>query len=160
LLRAIRSHPENIFNNKNNARIALIFSGTALVLIGASGNKTLMYGLFANLTFIVLVTAAGLSQSRLVVNPVLRHIGLVSYSIYIVHFAVIDGFRDWVVPQMNHLNPPLQLFIVFSATVVFSTAISTLTHRFIELPMIAAGRKISNARSARHAHRGKIVPET
>jgi len=121
----------------------LAITSVILFLLGASNNKTLTNYLLTDLVFILFVSAVSLSQSRIIVNSILRHIGMVSYSLYIVHFALIQLFETMIVPEMGSINPCVQLGIVFGVTMIVGTAIATLTHIFIELPMIKVGTRIS-----------------
>ena len=84
---ALQVRPEHPFNCKPVATAALLASGLLLIGAAASDNKTLTNYLLADALFVPLVVAAYASRSRLIVNRRGAHVGIVSYSVYIVHFA-------------------------------------------------------------------------
>jgi peptidoglycan/LPS O-acetylase OafA/YrhL len=78
------------------------------------------------------------------VSNILVWIGKVSYSAYFVHFAVLHYF-----PQLRTTgSTPLDLVIAYAAVLALTIAISSLTYRFIELPMIRLGSMLIEYRRA------------
>ncbi|HLJ00972.1 MAG TPA: acyltransferase [Bradyrhizobium sp.] len=71
-------------------------------------------------------------------------IGKVSYSAYFVHFAVLYRFP----PLPPTGLAPLDFAIVYAMVVASTVAISFLTYRFIETPMIRLGSTLIEARRA------------
>jgi peptidoglycan/LPS O-acetylase OafA/YrhL len=73
-----------------------------------------------------------------------RRIGEVSYSMYLIHFALLrTSFRmaEWLIPASDWRT--MLLFFAVTASATF--AIACLTYQFVELPVIrwAAGRPVS-----------------
>jgi peptidoglycan/LPS O-acetylase OafA/YrhL len=96
--------------------------------------KHLLYG-FAFLAFTLGLAAA---PSRVLVNRISQHVGRVSFSVYLTHFAVIGALA----PIGGRLIGPEPLQFALAAAMVgaLSVGLSTLTHRWIEVPGQAAGR--------------------
>lgn len=127
--------------NKFLTHGAFALAAALLIGLAASNQKSLANYLLADFVLIPLVVAVRFSQTPLIVNAVLRHIGKVSYSIYIIHFAVIDWARIHGLPGLADFDPGAQLAIVYVSVLAVATALATLTYRWIELPMIELGRK-------------------
>ena len=72
-----------------------------------------------------------MSQRHRSVPRWLRHLGLVSYSIYIVHPLLLGWIKRF---------GPTGLFVLIFVAIVI--AVSTVTYRVIEAPAIHAGRKV------------------
>jgi exopolysaccharide production protein ExoZ len=79
--------------------------------------------------------------ARIFLNPVAVFFGKISYSLYFVHFAVLQGFylcwHDGL-PLSGPLATPLAWLLLLAA----AGAISWVTWRVIELPGIALGRRL------------------
>ncbi len=88
--------------------------GIALIILGGSLNKKNII-------------------NRIIANPILTYFGLISYSMYLYHFAIIAILRYWQVTITNHRA--IYLFIVI---VLFST----MSYFLIEKPIRKL--KISN----------------
>jgi exopolysaccharide production protein ExoZ len=75
----------------------------------------------------------------------LSQIGLCSYSIYLVHFAVIDVIRMALKElALNKVQAGMiLLFLIFIAVTAISYFFATLSRRLIELPSIEIGRRLS-----------------
>jgi peptidoglycan/LPS O-acetylase OafA/YrhL len=110
---------------------------TAAGLIGGSAQHILVGDVFLSL----LLIGAGLSQSRVIDNPILKHIGVVSFSIYLWHFLIIDILQP--LPGYFSSSPMIGLLIVYAISVSASVAVATITYRYVELPMIKLGRRIA-----------------
>jgi peptidoglycan/LPS O-acetylase OafA/YrhL len=85
----------------------------------------------------------------LLVNRVTIYVGRVSYSAYFLHFLVIR----FLPPRLPQLGPYGDLgFVAYYLIVVAATvALATLTHRYVELPGIAIGRRLAARISDRSA---------
>ncbi|EML7011503.1 TPA: acyltransferase family protein [Klebsiella pneumoniae] len=76
-------------------------------------------------------------------RPVL-YIGRISYSIYMVHMVIVFCILS-LLSGYNEL--PLYMYAVFPVScIVVSIAISSLTYRYIEKPMMSFGKRISGKR--------------
>lgn len=113
-----------------------VMTGLALIRLPVS------YLLYA-ICFGIFVIGQSLAPWRLLINPVIRHIGKVSYSAYFWQFAVIDLARYWIDPPF--LRQPLRLAWFYLAVVAVTTLLSTLTHELIERPGIEIGRRVTSS---------------
>jgi len=96
-------------------------------------------------------------------NPVLSNawmarIGQVSFSMYIVHFALlfpVFTLMSWITRHVGAgLDDSVFLILYFPVLALAAFAVSTLTFRFIEQPGIRLGRRLIKCRAAaigRHA---------
>ncbi len=95
--------------------------------------------LFAT-AFVLLGFILSRKQYKILVNPVVMYIGKVSYSMYLVHFAVLFfmvklNFAVYVA-ETSALTALANYFIRFILLVVISTAISTVFYNTIEVPLL------------------------
>jgi peptidoglycan/LPS O-acetylase OafA/YrhL len=102
--------------------------------------------ILAGIAFVLGVVAIGLRPYRAIVSWPMVWLGKVSFSVYLVHFAVDDGFRK-LMPGFFGASVEGWLAIVASivlllATLSVSFAVSLLTYHLVEQPMIARGRLI------------------
>jgi peptidoglycan/LPS O-acetylase OafA/YrhL len=114
-------------------------------------------------TVIFVLLAWGLSQKpvTLLVNRVTTTAGVMSFSIYILHFAAIDiarkifGFplRGYNPGQIDNwldipllaaadLSPSVRFAMIFAVTILITFPTAAITYRLIEQPGIAAGRRL------------------
>jgi peptidoglycan/LPS O-acetylase OafA/YrhL len=116
--------------------LALSFSDTALYL------GHVLFGVL----FVLLGWSLALSPNRAIVNPVMCYLGRVSFSSYLAHFAVLDLVATYfqrLTPIAGGTMPALAHFAgLFSATLAGTVLVSTLTHRLIEMPGQAIGRRV------------------
>jgi len=99
--------------------------------------------LFGILIFLFVIGALG--EKKLITKKPLCYIGKISFSCYIIHFAVIE----LLLKIINHLFPPFysimptcQFLLFFIATLVLTIFISSFTYRYIEIPGMKIGRMI------------------
>ena len=122
--------------------ISLVFVGQLI------GIHLLSLHILFGIAFVILGIALSKSESKFLINPILIYIGKISFSMYLVHFAVLHWltkfhFVDFVVVSNSYtgiINYGIRLLIL----IVLSTIISTLFYRLVELPMQNIGRKIIN----------------
>lgn len=87
--------------------------------------------------------AAGLAFRRRKVPAALAWLGLVSYSVYLLHPLVLNAYR--AIPVM-HQSHPLGVQIALAAGIVAVTlAGSALSYRLVEAPMQRYGRRVARA---------------
>ena len=116
----------------------------------AAISKTLNSLELAGLTFAV----AMLCRHRKVPRA-LAWLGLVSYSVYLLHPALVEAYAS--VPFTQNENfVPMELLLV-AAFVTVLLACCGLTHRFIEAPMQRLGRRVAARLDARF---GPDTPDT
>jgi len=88
----------------------------------------------------------------LLINAWLRYLGKISYSCYLIHFAVLSlvlkYFKIDISLFAHHVNSlsSLENFFIYLKitvmTLVITTGISTLTLHLVENPGIALGRRL------------------
>ncbi len=89
------------------------------------------------------ILAIGLSkiEIKIIVNVITIYIGKISFSMYLVHFAVLhilsmNNYIDY------HTNSILNLIIKYMVVVLISAAFSTLFYRMIEVPFQNFGQRL------------------
>lgn len=95
-----------------------------------------------------LLLAWGLSQNsaKLLVNPVLNYIGEVSFSLYLVHFAVLNALE--FTGHSNLIRPSRMITaladfgIRYMLVVVIGVALATIFYRLIEMPFQSLGKRL------------------
>ena len=108
--------------------------------------------LLVGLAFVGIIIALSGETLWWLTNPVIRYIGKISYSCYLVHFAALGitlrlfGIRltnEFQSFDTGHPFSNLLLFgKIFTVALVLTVAISTLTLHLIENPGIALGKKL------------------
>jgi peptidoglycan/LPS O-acetylase OafA/YrhL len=101
------------------------------------------------LVFAALILAICYSPTRLIVNPVTRYLGTVSFSLYLLHPFVIALLLDaqrWIDRELGGGLPALaaRLALIFSAV----TAAASVTYAFIEKPGMNLGKRLTSPTSA------------
>ncbi len=110
------------------------------------------------MAFIVLGYALSLKEFYALVNPVTIYLGKISYSMYLVHFAILYGltrfnYVDWIPADSafgSLVNFGLRLCVLVSLTAL----VSTITYRLVEVPFQNIGKKIIRRRE--NAHRATL----
>jgi len=99
--------------------------------------------------------AAGLAWRHRKIPAILPWLGLVSYSVYLVHPLLIELYRD--IPGTRGPHPfPVQMLLA-AAFLLVLLGCCALTHRFVEVPMQRQGRKLA-ARLGAWCGPGNPVP--
>jgi len=73
----------------------------------------------------------------------LKNLGLWSYSLYLLHFPLIQSYSlmvNWALPEQSQ-SPPIY-FLVMTATIAAIVPFSVLFYRTFEVPSIALGKRI------------------
>jgi peptidoglycan/LPS O-acetylase OafA/YrhL len=125
-----------------------VLLGTALgfCLAGLAPTST-----FWGTAFAIFAAGLALHPSSFLVNGFTRYLGDISYSGYLVHFAVLDVAER----VLRHFTPlaryPLPHLAVLYGAVVFGTIlVATVTTRLIERPARGTGRSLIAALERRH----------
>jgi exopolysaccharide production protein ExoZ len=134
--------------NSVAANALLILSSALLIAAGASGYLAMRHPLTACLLLIPFVYAVYLTKPHVLLNPLLEHIGMVSFSVYIVHFAVLHYISPSVLALVPNLGPDLKFVVLWAVALAISVAISTVTYRLVELPFIELAKRLSRRQSA------------
>jgi peptidoglycan/LPS O-acetylase OafA/YrhL len=125
---------------------AMVAAAIGLVIDSqARGHSNLLVAI-ALLT--LFVWSASAMPPRWLNARVLVFLGQISFSFYIVHFAVLG----WLAPLGPVLEPEIgaafAMIAITAATLVLAGAIAAMTYRWIERPIIAATRGIGRRRPA------------
>lgn len=146
----VKALPEKLHLPRNG----LLVLGAAIVfLILAVGIGS--HGVFTEqvvfaLVFLLLVVALAIYPPPFMVNPVIRFLGRVSYSFYLLHFVFMElelrFFKTHFAGPFS--NPLLAYFILFVVTLVIVTPVSWLTWKFIEQPFIQLGASLARRLNA------------
>lgn len=72
----------------------------------------------------------------------LQKLGLVSYSIFLVHFPIIDWWRPIFAARLTGAGPVISFGVFFTAILGASWLIAHQTYRWIERPGIALGNRL------------------
>lgn len=127
---------------QREAKIAFVVLFAVTVLCAASRGAFSSY-ITADILFFGLILTGAISDFPALSSSALTKIGQVSFSIYLVHFAVLScvaPVAKWLLPYGSACALVLMYFLVFA----LSTLISLVTYRFVERPGIRLGRKISD----------------
>jgi peptidoglycan/LPS O-acetylase OafA/YrhL len=118
--------------------------------------------------FLLLAWSLALYPNAFLVNPVTQHMGKVSFSAYISHFAVLDLVERGLpgqVPSFAGLHPEIRFAAFVAICTVLTVAVSTLTYRLIEVPGQELGRRLIRFLEARETlkeearhHLGGVIP--
>ncbi len=84
--------------------------------------------------FALVAYALFLHPFRFFVNPLTMYVGKVSFSVYIVHFALIDRFHYWLPHGFIPNNMGLNYLASSITATMIAVALSFLTWRWIERP--------------------------
>ena len=77
---------------------------------------------------------------KVIVNPVIDYVGVVSYSVYLWHPAVIQGLAK--IPGLGGAQGSLPSFLLFaSVSLVACLVIATLSYAFVEKPFLKLARR-------------------
>jgi peptidoglycan/LPS O-acetylase OafA/YrhL len=91
-------------------------------------------------------------RSRVLINPAAVFCGKISYSLYFVHFAVLQYcYRQW--PDGLPLPAPAATPAAYLLLLTLAGAVAWVTYHAIELPGIALGRRLVARLEARRAAR-------
>lgn len=100
--------------------------------------------MFISISFVFLAFYSTKSSNILLVNPLIGIIGKVSYSMYLIHFAILDfmlkiNLAD-IIDNSNHHT--INLMLRFSIALSVTFAISWILYNIIEKPMQKSGGKL------------------
>jgi peptidoglycan/LPS O-acetylase OafA/YrhL len=125
--------------------IGLVFAGVVTsVWWGGMDTAASWVG---TLTAVAVLFAAGMALRHRSVPRVLARLGVISYSVYVVHYVLIL----WLGPIMlRHQHDPVPVQVLWAlGFVAGALGISELTHRGIEKPFQRLGRRVTKALDGR-----------
>jgi peptidoglycan/LPS O-acetylase OafA/YrhL len=99
-----------------------------------------------------LVLCLSANPTRLLVNPTMRHIGKVSYSAYLIHFLVVEAFRQVFGPiELSGLPAVLVYGLSLLLVAGITVGVSTITQRVIERRGVRWGEALITSMHRRKA---------
>ncbi|MBU66453.1 MAG: hypothetical protein CL858_13525 [Cupriavidus sp.] len=131
--------------------VGIFWLGAALALLTASSylhaDRFISSHVVAGLGFVLLALALFDPEARFLDNSVLRKIGEVSFSIYLLHHLVVHYTGGTIVRALSSLglgtSGDMPYAIAYVAITAMSTALAMVTYRLIEEPSIALGSRLS-----------------
>jgi peptidoglycan/LPS O-acetylase OafA/YrhL len=119
----------------NNKKSSFLLLGIGLFLILGTVPVHVLYAG----AFVLLAWGLAIHPTRILVNRATRFIGLVSYSVYIWHFWVLDHLAPRILPlvqvfQSKERNGTVQFFVLYPIVFCVTLLIATLSYYIIELP--------------------------
>jgi peptidoglycan/LPS O-acetylase OafA/YrhL len=126
--------------------LPLVISTVLLIAQFALGIQALPPHVVCGMAFIVLGIALGRREFVVLVNPVFVHLGRVSYSMYLVHFAVLHwlatfGGGDYL-PVTDSSSAMINYMIRLCILATTTVAVATMFYWLVEQPTQRIGRKL------------------
>lgn len=95
---------------------------------------------FYGASFLLLALALAAHPTRLLVNPIMRTLGEISFSLYIFHFVVLYVFEKMLFLKGFSYHGNAGFFSAWFLVLVVSSLISLISYRYIERPGMKAGK--------------------
>jgi peptidoglycan/LPS O-acetylase OafA/YrhL len=134
-------HAASLPENKPTALFLVVLG--VLMVFGAAPRHILV-----SVAFVAIAYGLSIQPFKLIVNPVTRFIGTISFSGYIWHFWVLDHMAGWVHHHVHvpHVSPNATGLLHFVATYVLTAIcvlpIATASYYLIESPGQEIGKWI------------------
>lgn len=130
-----------------------LFAGWVLILVklaGASAAQVLSLHITMGVAFALLALTLALYPTRVLVNPLTRWIGRLSFSMYLTHFAVLDAFAALGI-SARFGRGDVTALLHYGCVVAVTAGVSWVCYRAIERPGIDAGRRLIDRLEAQPA---------
>lgn len=123
---------------------SLVLVTSILYLIDLSSGRYMLFGphLLFSIAFILLGYCLSKKDFWIFVNPITTYIGKVSYSMYLVHFAILYWLTRLKLVDLVPANPILNYCVRYLCVLVLSTVISTVFYNIIEVPFQRLGARL------------------
>jgi exopolysaccharide production protein ExoZ len=134
---------------KSGPGAAIFYACAFAIVLGAVSKSHLLNFLVIDLLFAGLVLGASASRPRFLEGRAMPFIGVTSFSVYILHFAVVDAL-DGLLPASLRSGSwafLLAYIVIFAVSLV----LSYLTYTYIEQPFIGFGRRLTKRGDVVHA---------
>ncbi|MDD2921659.1 MAG: acyltransferase [Anaerolineales bacterium] len=96
---------------------------------------------FYGLAFLTFTLGLYFNPNKILVNPVTRWIGKVSYGLYFVHYPVLLQIKLWF-PLDAYFGKTAQFAVYFIAALIISSLVAAITYQFVEVYGMNLGKKI------------------
>ena len=151
LARTLEGRPAN---PSTGAALLAVAGMTIFTAVGIGKHGWLLEHVCFALGFVPLVPGLKVLPTPLLVNPATRFLGRISYSVYLLHFAVLllalnslDGFLP---PAWQRSLPAFLL--LFAATLAGTSGLAWLAYRWVERPCIDLGGRLARCVASRRGH--------
>lgn len=125
------------------AAIALVAITVYLCVAFSSGGYALIPAHYMfGAAFVIFGLALAAHPFRLLVNAVTRHVGKVSFSVYLLHFWAISLVKSALGPAFSNADPRIWGVVCYVATTVLAVLAATLSFHFLERPGQALGSRL------------------
>lgn len=126
--------------------ISSIIGITVLSILNGVGGDYFPSHFLFGICFIGLAYGLGTVNKHLLVNKISKFIGEVSFSMYLIHFFVLDVVVLLIGNKIQtQLPSSMALIVIYVLTLIISIFLSYLSYRFIEQTGIRVGRKLSTS---------------
>jgi peptidoglycan/LPS O-acetylase OafA/YrhL len=128
-----------IMENKK-VQPSLLFASGSLFLAGLATEFNIFPGhILAAVAFVLVGYSLSVYKTKIIINPLLQNIGKLSFSMYLIHFAVLYwlqyfGHEDFV------YNGKIDFVLRYGIVTILTAALSVVTYNLIEVPMQTVGR--------------------
>lgn len=119
----------------------LIISGVFMAQLCIKTPILLPNHFMFGVAFLLLGYALSAYRFKILVNPVVNHIGKISFSMYVTHFAILYWLNYFNLIDYSD-NSILNFVIRFAIVLTSSVIISTMLYKLIEVPFQNLGKKI------------------
>lgn len=98
-----------------------------------------------SVALVLAVTPSSVIVGKLLDNPAVRYVAMISFGIYVWHYVVLELVRKYWAPDIDHgsMSDPVKFVLVSGVITLVTIAIAHLSYAFIENPAIrwARGRE-------------------
>jgi peptidoglycan/LPS O-acetylase OafA/YrhL len=124
-----------------NPIIIILFSLISIIQLSVGIPFFLPEHILFSIFFILFALALNFKQPIYLVNRIINYIGTISFSMYIIHFAVLYWLTYF--HKLDYFNNQfLNLGFKFLLINGFTILLATITYNFIEMPFQNIGKKI------------------
>ena len=134
----------------------IVFVFCVLLLAQLLTNTAFIFPLHIQfaMAFVILGYALSRAEFFLLVNPITIYIGKISYSMYLVHFAILYwlekfNYIDFAPSEILYFNV-INYLLRFSCLAALTILVSTCTYYLIEVPFQNIGKGIVRGRENQH----------
>jgi peptidoglycan/LPS O-acetylase OafA/YrhL len=123
---------------------AFVLLTAAALYAGAEGGiAPFLAPAILGVAFVLLILSLQGWMRKVVANPVAAYLGRISFSMYILHFVVLDVVLYVIFKWHIHRSPEWTLIPVFLITLVLTSLLALASKKVIEDPGIAFGHRLS-----------------